>query len=251
MWLLPWEHDKVFLHKCKEDRKPMVPTKQLWLCLDVIISLAGSQTSEHRSVSQTNKPQGLLSTHGNWLIWAGSSLAFVTPSSFSLLSVSFTEVDTWSQPPPLFHHWELQNRTYDCLSPADPRRYISLCKGLLSPCNPCCACRPVRTPLRWPKPSWDPSSKLAGSSNLRRANHQRFTRLLGWVLHSAESVLSHPCFSCALSAWFQAHQGLSAPCSNDGSHCSSTKPSAIPKSMFPCGATTFHFLVSPSTRLLF
>lgn len=91
MWLLPWEHDKVFLHKCKEDRKLMVPTKQLWLCLDVIILLAGSQTSEYGSVSQTNKLQGLLSTHGKCLIWAGSSLCFVVMTQAVQLFLAWCE----------------------------------------------------------------------------------------------------------------------------------------------------------------
>lgn len=57
----------------------MVPTKPLWLLLDVIISSAGSQTSEHGSVSETNKPQGFLSGHGKSLIWAGSSLLPIIP----------------------------------------------------------------------------------------------------------------------------------------------------------------------------
>lgn len=194
MWVLPWEHDKVFLHKCKEDRKLMVPTKQLWLLLDVIISLARSQASEDGSVSQTNKPQGLMSTHGKWLIWSGTfwSLSlWAKLFGFSSLSVSFAEADTGSQPPSLLHHWKFQNRTPDHLVSANPRRCTVLCNWLLSPSNPCCACRAVQTPLCWPVASQDASSKLTGSSNPCRANHQSIYQA-SWVGFASGRVLCSP-----------------------------------------------------------
>lgn len=58
--------------------------------------------------------------------------------SFSLLGASFTEADTGSLP--LFQLWELQSKAPGHLSPANTRRCISLCKWLLSPPSPCCAC---------------------------------------------------------------------------------------------------------------
>lgn len=206
MWLLPWEHDKVFLHKCKEDGKLMVPTKQLWLCLDVIILLAGSQTSEYGSVSQTNKLQGLLSTHGKCLIWAGSSLCFVVMSQAVQLFLAWC----------VFHRSRYRIFAFlPALRAPEQGSWPSVSSWyqeihqpvwLLSPPNPCCAVEQCRHPVLAHQDTRQASSISA----------EQTTGMVTWLLGRAWS----PAELCALLC---PDLCLSALCSRGGSHHSWTK----------------------------
>lgn len=165
----------------------MVPTKQLWLLLDVIISLAGSQTSEHGSVSQTNKPQGLLSTHGKWLLWVGSGLCFV------ILGQAFPCLMWVSQE----QIWDLSLHLCSttgsskiglltiCLQPI-PRDKSACATDCSDPLIPAVPAERCRHPCAGPRPAGTPAASSAAAATSAEQTTGVFTQLLGWVLHPAE-----------------------------------------------------------------
>lgn len=197
MWLLPWEHDEVFLHKCKEDRKLMVPTKQLWLLLDVIILLAGSQTSEYGSVNWTSKPQSSCPPMESGSFEQGPVCSLSSQAklcSFSLARVS----------------QKIQDLCFCSATGSSKIRLLMIClqpiPGDISACAMACSAPFIpAVPAEWCRqpcaglwPSRKPAAGLPAAATSAEQTTRVFTQLLGWVLHPAElcplpvTLLLHP-----------------------------------------------------------
>lgn len=187
-------------------------------------------------MSQTNKPQELLSTHGKWLLWAGSSLLFVTLGPGSAAFPCSVQVSQKQ-----IQHLSLRL----CSTTGSSKIGLPIICLQPTPGDTSAGATERSAPLIpvLARGGWD------ASSDLHRANHGSIYPA-SWVGFTFDRVLCSPSHASTLWAvWFQADRGLWALQRCGGS--SLTKPSAFPKGTFPCGTTTVHFLVSLCAGSLF